>query len=118
MYVGTIVAIHSKWCMHEKSRDVSRISEVFHYCKDSDNIYSTSRCYGLLLCGVHAAAVEFMDSEQMRVVQKYLPLRCPLSPHPFYVLVETSGSHDQHDKEVSTLLPGRWAGMYTLNTSV
>ena len=49
---------------------------------------------------MHAAAVEFMDSEQMRVVQKYLPLRCPLSPHPFYVLVETSGSHDQHDKEV------------------
>ena len=38
----------------------------------------------------------------MDVMEKELSLQNPLSPHPFYMLVETSGSHDDHDKEVSS----------------
>ena len=45
-------------------------------------------------------AVEFMDEESMHQVEKNLAMHNPISPHPFYVLVETSGSHDPHDKEV------------------
>ena len=41
-----------------------------------------------------------MDETCMHLVEKNLAMRNPLSPHPFYALVETSGSHDQHDKEV------------------
>ena len=55
----------------------------------------------ILFLTVHAAAVEFMDGEVLDIVLTQLPLHSPLSSsHPFYVLVETSGSHDQHDKEV------------------
>lgn len=41
-----------------------------------------------------------MDEESMHQVEKHLAMRNPISPYPFYVLVETSGSHDHHDKEV------------------
>ena len=57
-----------------------------------------SRCASTF---VTYTAVEFMDGMCMEVVVEELALHNPLSPHPFYVLVETSGSHDQHDKEVS-----------------
>ena len=46
-------------------------------------------------------AVEFMDDASVAVVEKHLDLHNPLTSHPFYTLVETSGSHDQHDKEVN-----------------
>ena len=36
----------------------------------------------------------------MEIVEKHLPHRNPISAHPFYVLVETSGSHESHDREV------------------
>lgn len=45
-------------------------------------------------------AFEFMDSISMEIVEKHLRHRNPISAHPFYVLVETSGSHEPHDKEV------------------
>ena len=46
-------------------------------------------------------AAEFMDRQSMDLVEKHLPLSNPISPHPFYIIVETSGSCDRHDKEVS-----------------
>ena len=48
----------------------------------------------------HTTAVEFMDSFSMHLVENHLHLQNPISSHPFYTLIETSGSHDQHDKEV------------------
>ena len=36
----------------------------------------------------------------MELVEKHLPHRNPISAYPFYVLVETSGSHESHDREV------------------
>lgn len=44
------------------------------------------------------SAVEFMDTTSMQLVEKHLALHNPLSPQPFYALVETSGSNDAHDK--------------------
>jgi len=52
-------------------------------------------------------AFEFMDSVSMEIVEKHLRHRNPISAHPFYVLVETSGSHEPHDKEVGGRV--RWA---------
>ena len=36
----------------------------------------------------------------MEIVEKHLPHHNPISAYPFYVLVETSGSHESHDREV------------------
>ena len=44
------------------------------------------------------SAVEFMDAASMQLVEKHLALHNPISPQPFYVLAETSGSSDAHDK--------------------
>ena len=38
------------------------------------------------------SAVEFMDSEAMRLVTTYLDLSNPIADHPFYMLIETSGT--------------------------
>eukprot|EP00731_Ephydatia_muelleri_P020564 Em0013g291a len=48
--------------------------------------------------GEEAVAVEFMDAASMQLVEKHLALCNPISPQPFYALVETSGSSDAHDK--------------------
>jgi D-2-hydroxyglutarate dehydrogenase len=59
-------------------------------------VYTTAKT----MLGEILSAVEFMDGEVLDIVVTQLPLHSPLSSsHPFYVLVETSGSHDQHDKE-------------------
>lgn len=52
---------------------------------------------GLILC---SAAAEFLDSKCMELVEQHLGFTRPIQPAKFYTLVETSGSHDQHDKEV------------------
>lgn len=48
-------------------------------------------------------AVEFLDSKCMELVVKHLGYRRPIQSAHFYMLVETSGSHDDHDKEVCVL---------------
>uniref|UniRef100_A0A1I8H6V4 D-2-hydroxyglutarate dehydrogenase, mitochondrial n=2 Tax=Macrostomum lignano TaxID=282301 RepID=A0A1I8H6V4_9PLAT len=45
------------------------------------------------------SAFEFIDSESMRAVKQNLGLSCPLGEHSFYVLAETSGSNETHDRE-------------------
>ena len=53
----------------------------------------------LCVC-VCVTAVEFLDSYCMDLVENHLHLSNPISSAPFYTLVETSGSNDEHDKEV------------------
>lgn len=45
------------------------------------------------------SAFEFMDSQTMTVAKENLKLRSPIEDHPFYVLIETSGSNGSHDEE-------------------
>jgi len=47
------------------------------------------------------SAVEFLDRPSMELVLQHIPgSRDPLtSPHPFYVLIETSGSRAEHDED-------------------
>jgi hypothetical protein len=49
---------------------------------------------------IYILAVEFFDSTCSGLVDKHLNLINPLSDYPFYVLVETSGSHEDHDQQV------------------
>lgn len=45
------------------------------------------------------SAFEFMDNECMNSVCNNLSYRNPIGTHPFYVLLETSGSNNAHDAE-------------------
>ncbi len=46
------------------------------------------------------SAFEFFDRDSLNLTMKYLGTRDPLaSSHPFYVLIETSGSNKDHDDE-------------------
>ncbi|XP_053388422.1 D-2-hydroxyglutarate dehydrogenase, mitochondrial-like, partial [Mercenaria mercenaria] len=48
------------------------------------------------------SAFEFLDAESLRVGTDNLKLTSPISDHPFYVLIETSGSNSAHDEEKLT----------------
>ncbi len=49
-------------------------------------------------------AVEFLDSESMELVVRHLGYARPLPPNKFYTLIETGGSNDEHDKQVSPIM--------------
>ena len=46
-------------------------------------------------------ATELMDSETMELVETQLDLVNPLDKSPFYILIETSGSDEEHDNKVN-----------------
>ncbi|KAK7079825.1 D-2-hydroxyglutarate dehydrogenase, mitochondrial [Halocaridina rubra] len=45
------------------------------------------------------SSCEFIDSSSMQCVEENLKLKPPIEPHPFYMLIETSGSNSSHDEE-------------------
>ncbi|KAK9736743.1 FAD linked oxidase, C-terminal domain [Popillia japonica] len=45
------------------------------------------------------SATEVIDRESMDVVREHLNLRSPIGEYPYYLLVETSGSRDEHDQD-------------------
>lgn len=54
-------------------------------------------------CGEILSAFEFFDQQSFDLVQKHATqgVRDPFETrHPFYVLIETSGSKKEHDDEV------------------
>ena len=57
-------------------------------------IYKTAWCYPEYI------AIELMDNETMELVVAQLGLVNPLKKFPFYILIETSGSDEEHDKKV------------------
>jgi len=68
-------------------------------CRDFDAVKATlgqaKRDLGEIL-----SAFEFLDRGSMDLVLKHIPARDPLEKkHPFYVLIETSGSNKTHDRE-------------------
>jgi len=54
-------------------------------------------CKGRL--GEILSSCEFIDADSMVCVTENLKLKCPLSPNNFYMLIETSGSHGEHDEQ-------------------
>jgi (R)-2-hydroxyglutarate---pyruvate transhydrogenase len=57
-------------------------------------------------CGEILSAFEFWDADSLELVLKHTPSKDPFdASHPFYILIETSGSNQEHDTEkVGTLL--------------
>lgn len=51
------------------------------------------------------SSCEFIDQVSMECVEENLKLKAPIDAHPFYMLIETSGSNGAHDEEkLSTFL--------------
>ncbi|XP_064382406.1 D-2-hydroxyglutarate dehydrogenase, mitochondrial-like [Halichondria panicea] len=74
------------------------INVAYMGCNDFEQVkrvYTTAK----RMLGEVLSAVEFLDSHCQRVVEQHCHLPNPISPSPFYALVETSGSNDEHDKE-------------------
>lgn len=44
-------------------------------------------------------SLEYLDNESIELVCKYMDMKNPISNFPFYILIETSGSNEVHDKE-------------------
>lgn len=66
-------------------QNFDKVLKTFSTCKhDLDEILS---------------AFEVMDAPTLQMSQEKLNLQSPIGEYPFYVLIETSGSHDDHDKE-------------------
>lgn len=64
---------------------------------DFDNTLKTFRLARSLLSEI-LSSCEVMDAESLRLVTS-LGIRSPLNEHPFYLLIEASGSHSGHDEE-------------------
>lgn len=45
------------------------------------------------------SSCEFMDSQSLECVTQQLKLALPIEQKPFYMMIETSGSHSAHDEE-------------------
>ncbi|KAG7163479.1 D-2-hydroxyglutarate dehydrogenase, mitochondrial-like isoform X2 [Homarus americanus] len=45
------------------------------------------------------SSCEFIDQSSIECVEKNLKLKAPIGAHPFYMLIETSGSNGIHDEE-------------------
>lgn len=45
------------------------------------------------------SAVEVMDAATMEMVQEHLNLDSPIGEYPFYLIIETSGSSEEHDSD-------------------
>lgn len=48
------------------------------------------------------SSCEYIDASSMNCVTSNLKLKCPIGSHPFYMLIETSGSNGDHDSEKLT----------------
>ena len=53
------------------------------------------------------SAFEFIDAASMEMIVENLQLTNPISPTPFYVLIETGGSNKDHDEEKLSALLGQ-----------
>lgn len=65
--------------------DYDKVLKLFQKCKAD--------------LGEILSSCEYIDSQSMSCVTKNLNLKCPIGSHPFYMLIETSGSNGDHDGE-------------------
>lgn len=74
------------------------INVAFLGCQSFPDVLDTFKLAKIML-GEILSAFEFQDETSMELVTTYLGLHNPIRKWPFYVLVETSGSNDNHDEE-------------------
>lgn len=74
------------------------VNVAFLGCEDYDAVVRVFRAAKQSL-GEVVSAFEFMDSGSMECVERNLGLKNAVSQSPFYVLLETHGSNDEHDQE-------------------
>lgn len=79
----------------------SSVQVAFLACKSfEDLIQAFTKAKAML--GEILSAFELIDQESLKAVQLHFKIKVPIEPitkHPFYILIETSGSNEQHDEE-------------------
>lgn len=45
------------------------------------------------------SSCELIDEASLGLATRHLKLKCPLGVYPFYMLIETHGSNNEHDEE-------------------
>ncbi|XP_072313248.1 D-2-hydroxyglutarate dehydrogenase, mitochondrial [Eucyclogobius newberryi] len=79
-------------------RKPKSVNVVFLGCETFEQLLKTFQlCRGML--GEILSAFEFLDSECMRLLNTHLKLSNPISDCPFYIVIETAGSDQNHDSE-------------------
>ncbi|XP_023221308.1 D-2-hydroxyglutarate dehydrogenase, mitochondrial-like [Centruroides sculpturatus] len=76
----------------------SNVAISFLGCSSFNDILKLFKLSKSMLCEV-VSSFEMMDHHALDAVEKHLKLRLPISHHPFYALVEVSGSNEEHNKE-------------------
>ncbi|XP_022049471.2 D-2-hydroxyglutarate dehydrogenase, mitochondrial isoform X1 [Acanthochromis polyacanthus] len=91
--LGVITAVSILCPRKPKSTNV-----VFLGCETFEELLKTFQlCRGML--GEILSAFEFLDSECMRLLNTHLKLPNPITDCPFYIVIETSGSDQDHDSQ-------------------
>lgn len=99
--LGIITAVAIKCPQRAKS-----VNLAFLGVSDFENVKRTFKESRKRLSEI-LSACEVMDHACMQVIVNQLGLSNPLSEHPFYMLIETSGSNASHDEEkLSSFLEG------------
>ncbi|XP_071481119.1 D-2-hydroxyglutarate dehydrogenase, mitochondrial-like isoform X1 [Diadema antillarum] len=91
--LGIVTAVAIKCPQRPKA-----VNLAFLGVSDFENVKTTFRESRRNLSEV-LSACEVMDHASMEVIVNAVGLSNPLSDHPFYMLVETSGSNSAHDEE-------------------
>ncbi|XP_071042198.1 D-2-hydroxyglutarate dehydrogenase, mitochondrial isoform X1 [Parasteatoda tepidariorum] len=73
-------------------------SVAFLGCNSFDNVLGTAKVIRQRLAEI-LSSLEMLDDEAADTVRDNLKLTVPIERHPFYVLVEISGSNRQHNEE-------------------
>ena len=82
----------------------SMLSEILSgMCVWSNELFLTAQIIWWRVMNLVLLAIELMDDESVEMVVKQLNLVNPLKRSSFYMLIETSGSDYDHDKQVAII---------------
>lgn len=91
--LGFVTKVAIQCAIKPKSQNLA-----FLGLKNYDNVLKTFR-HGKEHLSEILSAVEVIDSYSMNAVKEHLGLHSPIGDYPFYLLLETSGSREEHDQE-------------------
>ncbi|KAF5281274.1 hypothetical protein FQA39_LY05160 [Lamprigera yunnana] len=99
LFIGSegTLGVVTKIAIHCPSKPTS-LNLAFFGLESFDNILSTFKRAKKEL-GEILSSCEMIDAQSLDVVTSHLHLKCPIDNYPFYMLIETSGSNEQHDEE-------------------
>lgn len=99
LFIGSegTLGVVTKVVIHCPQKPTS-LSLAFFGLESFDNILSTFKRAKKEL-GEILSSCEMLDAQSLNVVKTHLKLKSPIDDYPYYMVIETSGSNEQHDEE-------------------